>query len=62
MEEKELKELKTFYDIDPEAPYYTTGITVLDEVIGGGLGIGMPGGKLLIICGDASAGKCICEG
>lgn len=62
MEEKELKELKTFYDIDPEAPYYTTGITVLDEVIGGGLGIGMPGGKLLNICGDASAGKCICEG
>lgn len=62
MEEKKIKELKSFYDIDPNAPYYPTGITLLDEVIGGGLGIGMPGGKPVNLTGDTSSSKCICEG
>lgn len=51
--------LKEFYDIDPVAPYYTTGVTLLDEVAGGGLGFGYPGGKVINIASPPSAGKCI---
>ena len=43
MKEKELKVLKEFYEINPDAPYYPTGSTLLDEVAGGGLGLGVAG-------------------
>lgn len=49
--------LKEFYDIDPDAPYYTTGVTLLDEVAGGGLGFGYPGGKFINIAGSEGTGK-----
>lgn len=57
MKEKELKVLKEFYEINPDAPYYPTGSTLLDEVAGGGLGLGLPGGKFINLCGDTSSGK-----
>lgn len=59
MKEKELKVLKEFYEINPDAPYYPTGSTLLDEVAGGGLGLGLPGGKFINLCGDTSSGKCL---
>lgn len=58
IEDKEqIDVLKEFYDIDPDAPYYTTGVTLLDEVAGGGLGFGYPGGKVINIASPPSAGK-----
>lgn len=57
MKEQEQKVLKEFYDIDPNAPYYPTGVTLLDEVAGGGLGMGYAGGKFVNVTGDTSSGK-----
>lgn len=37
--------------------YYKTGCRLLDILIGGGLGIGIPGGVVLNIIGDKSSGK-----
>lgn len=56
---EELKVLKEFYEINPDAPYYPTGVTLIDEVVGGGLGLGMAGGKFVNLTGDTSSGKCI---
>jgi len=56
---EELAMLRDFYEVNPEASYYPTGITVLDETVGGGLGFGYPGGKCVNMGGDASAGKCV---
>ncbi len=53
-EEKTIKEL---YDIDADAPYYPSGAVLLDEVVGGGVGLGYPGGKLINLAGIESAGK-----
>ncbi len=57
MKKEEQKVLKEFYDIDPNAPYYPTGVTLLDEVVGGGLGMGYAGGKFVNITGDTSSSK-----
>ena len=57
MKKEEQKVLKEFYDIDPTAPYYPTGVTLLDEVAGGGLGMGYAGGKFVNVTGDTSSGK-----
>jgi len=37
--------------------YYRTGCRLLDILIGGGLGIGIPGGTVLNLIGDKSSGK-----
>jgi RecA/RadA recombinase len=37
--------------------YYKTGCRLLDILIGGGLGIGIPGGTIINIIGDKSSGK-----
>lgn len=57
MEDKDVKILKEFYEIDPDAPYYPTGVTLLDEVAGGGLGMGLPGGKFINVAGAEGGGK-----
>jgi len=49
--------LRKFYDVDVDAPYYPTGVTLLDEVVGGGLGYGYAGGKFINIAGDNASGK-----
>lgn len=40
-----------------EPTYLTTGCTLLDLVVGGGLGMGLPAGRVVNIVGDKSAGK-----
>jgi RecA/RadA recombinase len=37
--------------------YYKTGCRLLDIMIGGGLGIGIPGGTIVNVIGDKSSGK-----
>jgi RecA/RadA recombinase len=49
--------LRKFYDVDVDAPYYPTGVTLLDEVVGGGLGYGYAGGKVVNIASPPSMGK-----
>ena len=40
-----------------ETTYLTTGCTLLDLVVGGGLGMGLPAGRVVNLVGDKSAGK-----
>lgn len=51
------KELREFYNVNPNATFYPTGITLLDEVAGGGLGMGYPGGKFVNLAAPEGAGK-----
>ena len=37
--------------------WYSTGCDILDLVVGGGVGMGYPGGKVINIVGDSSSGK-----
>lgn len=57
IEEEKIRDLKTFYEIDPDAPYYPTGLTLMDEIVGGGMGMGYAGGKFYNLGGDTSSGK-----
>jgi RecA/RadA recombinase len=41
----------------PKTEYLSTGCTLLDLVVGGGLGMGFPVGKIINFIGDKSAGK-----
>lgn len=56
-DKEQINELKKFYEIDPTAPYYPTGVTLLDEVVGGGLGLGYAGGKFVNLAGDTGTSK-----
>jgi RecA/RadA recombinase len=42
---------------DGAVPYLRTGCTLLDLMIGGGMGLGFPAGRVLNFVGDKSAGK-----
>lgn len=41
----------------PPVRYFTTGSTLLDLVVGGGLGMGFPAGRIVNFVGDKSSGK-----
>ena len=42
---------------EQEQVWYSTGCDVLDCNVGGGVGLGFPGGKVINIVGDSSSGK-----
>lgn len=46
-----------FFDLAPNTIWYPTGLTLLDEVVGGGLGMGYPGGKFTNIAGSFGSSK-----